>query len=240
MVADLQGAIIAAGRGERLRKAVGELPKPLVELDGETMLSRQARAMLNAGASRIVAVINSETAQLIAERKIQMPPELELIVRDTASSMESLFTVGERLSSGLFLLATVDAFISPDEFSRFTFEATGKIGASGGTRVDGALGVTKWRGDKKPLFAHVTSAGLITGLGGEQASMVTAGIYMMPTRIFELAAEARSAGLDALRQFLTMLIDRGYSLVAIEIADAIDVDEGADLDAARSAIKGGR
>ncbi|MDB5107481.1 MAG: Nucleotidyl transferase, partial [Candidatus Binatus sp.] len=57
----LLGAIIAAGRGERLRDAVADLPKPLVELGGEPMLARQARAMLGVGASPIVAVINSET-----------------------------------------------------------------------------------------------------------------------------------------------------------------------------------
>jgi choline kinase len=43
MVKKLQGAIIAAGRGERLRNSTREdVPKPLVKLDGEAMLSRSS------------------------------------------------------------------------------------------------------------------------------------------------------------------------------------------------------
>ena len=48
---------------------------------------------------------------------------------------------------------------------------------------------------------------------------------------------ARRAGLDALRRFLAMLIERGMRLGAIEIEGSIDVDEAADLDAARLAIR---
>jgi len=57
MVTKLQGAIIAAGRGERLRISThDDIPKPLVDLGGEAMLSRQARAMIDAGADSVVAV----------------------------------------------------------------------------------------------------------------------------------------------------------------------------------------
>ena len=50
MVTKLQGAIIAAGRGERLRNSTrDDIPKPLVMLGGEAMLSRQARAIARRG-----------------------------------------------------------------------------------------------------------------------------------------------------------------------------------------------
>src|SRR5208337_5009592 len=104
----LAGAILAAGKGERLRKTISGLPKPLVELDGRTLLARQARAIIDAGADPVVAVVNSETASLIRARRVALPAELELRVRDTANSMETLFTIGEKLPRGRFLLATVD------------------------------------------------------------------------------------------------------------------------------------
>ncbi len=63
--------IIAAGRGERLRGAVNDLPKPLVELGGETMLVRQARMLHRAGAETVVALVNSETAGLLAARAVR-------------------------------------------------------------------------------------------------------------------------------------------------------------------------
>src|SRR5271170_3700980 len=61
-ISGLSGAILAAGRGERLRDASGGIPKPLVELGGEALLVRQSRALAALGVSPVHAIINSETA----------------------------------------------------------------------------------------------------------------------------------------------------------------------------------
>jgi hypothetical protein len=63
---------------------------------------------------------------------------------------------------------------------------------------------------------------------------VTAGVYLLPSRVFDFAQAARAAGLGALRQFLAMLIMDGMRFGAIELEGVIDVDEEADLDAARA------
>ncbi len=57
MADGFQGAIIAAGRGERLRASSGlGVPKPLVKVAGVPLLVRQANAMLSAGAETVLAV----------------------------------------------------------------------------------------------------------------------------------------------------------------------------------------
>jgi NDP-sugar pyrophosphorylase family protein len=233
----LQGAIIAAGRGERLRASGADLPKPLVELGGDTMLARQAGALIAAGASSVITIINSETARIADEMKLAVPPHVRVVVRDTANSMETMLALGEFLEPGWFLAATVDAIVPPREMAHFVREAQRKIEARGDQHQAGALAVTRWRGDRKPLFANIDHGGLITHLGSAQNSYVTAGLYFLHTRIFELAGEARRAGLDALRRFLALLIDHQMSIHAIEIEGAIDVDELSDLDAARRAIR---
>ena len=104
MVKGLQGAIIAAGRGERLRNSTrDDIPKPLVKLGGEAMLLRQARALLEAGASSVVAVINSETARVASENEIalELPPSVRLIVRDTANSMETMLALADGARTGM-------------------------------------------------------------------------------------------------------------------------------------------
>ena len=238
MVTQLQGAIIAAGRGERLRSSThSDIPKPLVMLGGEAMLSRQARALLDAGASSIVAVINSETARIAKEISLEFPPSVRVVIRDTANSMETMLTIGEALEPGWFIASTVDAVIPQAELARFVNESRKKIEECREKNLAGVLAVTQWRGEAKPLFADVTSDGLIRQLGNRQTSIVTAGVYFLSTRIFDHAADARRAGLDALRRFLAMLIERGMRLDALEIAGSIDVDEGADLEAARAAIR---
>jgi choline kinase len=240
MVKKLQGAIIAAGRGDRLRTSTREdIPKPLVKLDGEAMLSRQARALLAAGASSVVAVINSETARVAGENEmaLEISRSVRLVVRDTANSMETMLALGEVLEPGWFIASTVDAVIPQAELARFVNESRRKIEECRDKNLAGVLAVTRWRGEARPLFADVTENGLILRLGDGQTSMVTAGIYFLSTRVFDFATDAGRAGLDALRRFLALIIERGMRLDAIEIEGSIDVDEASDLDAARLALR---
>jgi len=238
MVKGLQGAIIAAGRGERLRNSTrDDIPKPLVKLGGETMLWRQGRALIEAGASSVVAVINSETARVAKEMALATGPSLRLVVRDTANSMETMLALAEVLEPGWFIAATVDAVIPQAEVVRFVNESRRKIEDCSEKKLAGVLAVARWRGEARPLFAAVTENGLIQRLGDGQTSMVTAGLYFLSTRVFDYTADARRAGLDALRRFLALIIERGMRLDAIEIEGSIDVDEASDLDAARVAIR---
>ena len=237
MVSELQGAIIAAGRGERLRANGEDIPKPLVRIGGETLLARQARAMMRIGAREVLAIVNSETASLIARDRIEMPEHLRLMVRDTANSMESLLALGEQLPAGNFLLTTVDAIVPDLEFAKFIEQARALSRNPSRRGFDGVLGVVKWRGDNRPLFAKIAADHEIVALGDDEAAMVTAGVYLLPTSIFAFADNARRAQLTALRRFLALLIDNGLRLGAVELADVIDVDEAADLAAARVAVE---
>ena len=59
--------ILAAGRGERLRPLTDSIPKPLVEVGGQTLLGRHMERLAAAGFNR--AIINvSHLAQLITAR----------------------------------------------------------------------------------------------------------------------------------------------------------------------------
>lgn len=238
-MAGLSGAIIAAGRGERLRGASGGIPKPLVDLAGEPMITRQARTMLSMGARPVHVIVNSETARLMRERGLELPAGVDLCVRDTANSMESLLTLGERIAGGRFLLATVDSITSDDEYRHFVTRAT-DLTDPAAHLFDGALGVVKWRRDPNPLFVQVADGNLISAFGEEETPMVTAGVYLFSTRIFLYGAEARSLGLGAMRRFLALLLNKGMRLAAIEMKSVVDVDEGRDLEAARTIAKLGR
>lgn len=220
-----------------MRKNGEDIPKPLVRIGGETLLARQARAMMSAGVREVVAIVNSETAGVIARDRIVLPDNLRLMVRDTANSMESLLALGEVLAPGNFLLATVDAIIADAEFAKFIEQACALITKRELRGFDGILGVVKWRGDKKPLFVKIAADREIVALGDDEALMVTAGVYLLPTSIFAFGDGARRAQLSALRRFLGMLIDKGIRLGAVELANVIDVDEAADLAAARIAVE---
>ena len=86
--------------------------------------------------------------------------------------MESLLALGEVLAPGNFLLATVDAIIADAEFAKFIEQARALITNRELGGFDGILGVVKWRGDKKPLFAKIAADRQIVALGDDEAAAV--------------------------------------------------------------------
>ena len=234
MGSGLSGAIIAAGTGSRLRTASAGVPKPLVTLDGEPLLQRQLRMLELVGAAPINFIINSETAQLMAAAALCLPAKAAMLVRDTPNSMESLLALGEHIPTGRFLLMTVDTIIKEIDLAEFVNAALRRISSIGASAVDGVLGMVRWRGDKHPLFAQMADDGRLLRLGAESGDLVTAGIYLFSTSIFKFAAEARQLKLDAMRRYLAFLLERGIRFAGIPLTNAIDVDEGEDLRAARA------
>jgi choline kinase len=230
-----EGAIIAAGHGNRLRSEHQPLPKPLVELEGRSLLERQVESLLEVGAAGVHVVVNSETASLLEKRSARLPADVALRIRDTPNSMESLFTLGETLSAGWFLMVTVDALFAEGHLLSLV-EATEKMAET----CDGLLGITSWRGDPSALFVHLDPDNLITRLGANRSERVTAGAYFLNTRIFDFVEQARAMRLDALREFLGFLIAQGVRLKAFDMGAAIDIDEQADLAAARAMLSGER
>ncbi|MBV8774049.1 MAG: NTP transferase domain-containing protein [Deltaproteobacteria bacterium] len=235
MAEKLKGAILAAGSGERLRSSAGDLPKPLVEINGEPMLFRQIRAINEVGASPIHVIINSETRRLMREHRLESSSPVDWLVRDTENSMESLLHLGECIGSGHFLLATVDAVLPKREMARFVTYAT-KAAFNVAAELDGVIGVVRCESDSRPLYAHLGAEGMIVSLGGSEASLMTAGIYLFDTAIFAYADDAHRRGLSAMRQFLAMLVEGGERFAAFELSTAIDVDDGGSLAAARAML----
>lgn len=235
MAGRLSGAILAAGRGQRLRPASGAVPKPLIELGGQPLLLRQIDLLIKTGMSPIHVIVNSETHQMMRQRGLRLPDDVDLLVGDTANSMESLLRLGEHIAPGFFLLMTVDAVLYAADIRSFVTNAT-KIIGNPGSQLDGVLGVVKWRGDANPLFARIADDGVITAFGERQSPMVTAGVYLLSSAIFVHAAEARARGLDAMRRFLAMLLEKGARFAALELPRAIDVDDAVDLRAAHEMI----
>jgi len=232
----IEGAILAAGHGERLRARGPDLPKPLVKLGGEPLLVRQARILLEAGADSVVAVVNSETASVIDRDAIQLPGRLKLVVRDTPNSMETLFQLGNHLTGRWFLAATVDAVLACDEMRRFARQSIA-LTAAAHPIADGTLGVVRWRGDDRPLFVEVEAEGGIRTVGATRGDLVTAGVYFLPGSIFAFRDRAHDGKLSALRQFLGGLVDWGVRLHAIKLNGVIDIDVADDLEAARRMLE---
>jgi NDP-sugar pyrophosphorylase family protein len=226
--------IIAAGRGERLARGGVSTPKPLLSVGGRPLISRvvEAGAKLKVTAiACIVNELNSDVAGFL--RSNPWPVPLEIVVKTTPSSMESLFCLAPFLSDEPFVLSTVDVVCAGQAVEDFV------RGAQAIASAKGVLALTRFVDDEKPLWAAVNSSNRIIAMGdgARDSQWVTAGFYYFTPDIFAEVASARRKQLNALRQFLAHLIAEGYPIYGIPVPKTIDVDYPEDIIKAEAYLK---
>ncbi|MGZ5001557.1 MAG: nucleotidyltransferase family protein [Chthoniobacterales bacterium] len=234
----IKAGIFAAGHGQRMRQEAQTL-KPLVEIAGQTLIERVLHSLGKAGASEVVVIIN-EDSTLVRDHVAAMnwPFDLRWIVETTPTSMHSFLRVVETLAAdgddGPFLLSTVDTVAAPETYADFFARAQRETDAAV------ALALTAPRDDEKPLLvscAPNSSRIIALGQAASSSPYATAGIYAVRSMILREAAEARRDGLAALRNFLGRLLERGYTLAGIPIAESIDVDYASDIGKAEAFLE---
>lgn len=234
----LKAGVLAAGRGERLRGETNRL-KPLVKVGGQTLIEHVLQAMADAAAAEVVVIINEDSLAVREHVSARAWPfKLRWIVETTPTSMHSFLRVIETLAAGgdegPFLLSTVDTVAGPKTYARFITAARENRQASV------TLGLTAPGEDEKPLFVRMAPEdSRIVAIGDTAApsNYVTAGVYAVRASILREADAARQDGVEALRTFLGRLLDRGYDLAGIPIAESIDVDRPADIETAEAFLR---
>lgn len=106
----MKAIILAAGRGSRMKDLTDDRPKCLVELDGETLLSRQLRALRSGGATEI-AVVTGYHREMLAD---QVDREFHNSRWAETNMVSSLATAGEWLDEAPCVISYSDIFYGPD------------------------------------------------------------------------------------------------------------------------------
>ena len=233
----LRAGLLAAGRGERLRTQAAL--KPLVKVDGRTLIERVLLSMAEAGASEVIVIINEDSLAVrdhVTESK--WPFAIHWIVETDANSMHSFLRVVETLTTdgddGPFLISTVDTVAGSHAYAQFMAEARRHEEAAV------ILALTSPGHDEKPLLVRCApgdSRILAIGAAAAPSDFATAGLYAVRGSILREAEAARREGIDALRTFLGRLLDRGYRLAGIPIARSIDVDRPGDIRSAEELLR---
>jgi len=217
----LSGGIIAAGEGSRLRQAGWMVPKPMVPVAGVPLIESTIRNFIAAGVTRLSIIVNEQERECAAWVQTRFPAlELRLIVKTTASSLESFREVTRDAESGRMLVSTVDAWCRPADFARFVDAARRRpIEAT-------VLAVTPLVEDEKPLGAVLDADGRVLSLGGAAPALVTAGMYLVSERARRLEPPAR---LGRLREQLQWLLETGEPMYGEVIETVVDVDRAEDV-----------
>jgi NDP-sugar pyrophosphorylase family protein len=217
----LLGGIIAAGEGSRLRQAGWIVPKPMVPVAGVPLIESAIRNFIAVGITRLSIIVNEQERDCAAWVRTRFPElDLHLIVKTTASSLESFRKVAGGAGGGRMLVSTVDAWCRPADFSRFVDSALRR------PREATVLAVTPLVDDEKPLGAALDAEGRVTALGVESPVLVTAGVYLVSERARRLEPPPR---LGRLREHLAWLLDSGEPMYGDVIETVVDVDRAEDV-----------
>ncbi len=215
------GGIIAAGEGSRLRRAGVTTPKPMVPVAGVPLIASAIRNFVAAGIHSIRIIVN-ESEQGCADwvRWHFSEVDTDLIVKTTASSLESFLEVAAARDGGRMLVSTVDAWCAEADFVRFVEAARRRPIEST------VLAVTPLVADEKPLWVSVGDGGRITALGEPSGELVTAGMYLVPGHV---RRNVPPAGLGRLREYLGWLHRSGEVMYGDIVPTVVDVDRPEDV-----------
>lgn len=220
------GAILAAGEGSRLREDGWTMSKPLVPVDGVPLIEHVVGNFLAAGIGSLSIIFNAreeDCARFVRSRFAGA--DIRILIKTTASSLESYREIAAVLPPGPALVSTVDAWCPRPDFVEFTRRAAEV------PPEETVLAVTPFVADEKPLRVRLGPGGLVTGIGGDSGDAVTAGMYVFPERVRKLSAPA---GLGRLREYLAWLVERGETVRALTIEEVVDVDRASDIALAES------
>jgi len=106
----MRGIILAAGRGSRLNGGNGDMPKCLVTVGGETLLSRNVRILRAAGVSDVTIVVGCA-----AETVRRTMPDLTFVenaIFAETNSLYSLWLSRQQLMDG-FIVMNCDVLLHP-------------------------------------------------------------------------------------------------------------------------------
>jgi L-glutamine-phosphate cytidylyltransferase len=106
----MRGIILAAGRGSRLNGGAGDMPKCLVTVGGETLLSRNVRALRDAGVDNVTVVVGCA-----AETVRRTMPDVSFVENANfaaTNSMYSLWLSRPLLTDG-FVVMNCDVLVHP-------------------------------------------------------------------------------------------------------------------------------
>lgn len=221
-------AIISAGEGSRLSQEGVRLPKPLVQLNGVSMIDRLINIFAKNGAEQVVVIINNEVPQTkehLARLKEVSEVPLEVIVKTTPSSMHSFYELSTCLKDDKFCLTTVDTIFREEEFSAFieAFKASDK---------DGMMAVTDYIDDEKPLYISTDEALNITGFHDDatpECRYISGGIYCLTPKAIDTLQGCMDKGMSRMRNFQRQLVADGLKLAAYPFSKILDVDHAGDI-----------
>jgi len=224
----MHGLILAGGEGSRLSAEGVSVPKALVRVGGEPLVTRLLGTLADLGCDTLTCMVRADSVavfRLLEGCRFGRP----LAVRPcrTASSVHTLADGLETIPAGAVFCTMVDT-VMPAADWRAVYAATER-GLAGG--ADAVLAVTPFVDDESPLYVGISAAGFVRTLSDDPLDppRVTGGVYGFSAAARRAAAEAVGQGIERMRGFLKWLVARGSPVGTVAVPRIIDIDHESDL-----------
>lgn len=239
-------AIISAGEGSRLSQEGIQVPKPLVQINGEPMIDRLIRIFTDCGAEEVVVIVNNLTS-IVQDHLNQLETKvpMKVVVKTTPSSMHSFYELSPYLGEGKFCLTTVDTVFREEEFKNYIKEFKR-------SNADGLMAVTDYIDDEKPLYVSTNNNMDITGFHDTvkdfhlseaflqlhaECRYVSGGVYCLDGKSIQTLKRCVEQGMSRMRNFQRQLVAEGLRLKARPFSKILDVDHASDIVKAEEFLK---
>ncbi len=202
--------------------------KALVRVAGRPQVLRLVDALARLRCTSITCALRADLVPEVNALAIEEPgPSFARVPCRTPSSLHTLAAGLASLPEGE-TLATMADTVMPDADWAAVGAGTRAAFARG---ADAVLAVTPHVGETGGLYVELDARGRVLALHDTPVApvRVTGGVYGLGPAARLLAHEAVDAGLDRMRGYLRLLIDRGLRVDAVEVTRIVDLDRRSDL-----------
>lgn len=226
----MDGMILAAGLGTRLRPLTDRIPKAMVEVDGVPMLERVALRLVDAGVDRLIVNVHHH-GELI-ERFIEDRDGFGVDVRISREEPAALETGGGLKAAAShfrgdapFFLHNVDIITAIPLADMY--RAHGRAGGLATLAVSDRSSSRLLRFDERGLQARVDRRSAVEEQArpavGASREWAFAGVHVISPRIFELMSE--TGAFSILKPYLRLAGD-GHEIHPFDIGGALWMEIG--------------
>jgi len=230
----LNFSIISAGEGSRLASEGISTPKPLITINGITLIDRLIDIFIRNDASSVSVIVNSENHRTIAHlRAKRLDVPFNLYIKSTPGSMYSLYELKPFLHDAPFCLTTVDTVFRESEFIAFLKAFRNNH------HIDGLMAVTDFVDDEKPLFLDVDGDLRILDFCDERpptGKYVSGGMYCLRPAVWPVLDITMQNGMTRMRDFQRQLVRQGLRLKAFSFSKIVDIDHAEDIAVAEELV----
>ena len=223
---NIQGGIIAAGKGTRLWADGYRVSKPMVPVAGRPLIELALDRFRAVGIRRLTIVINDtsdDCRQWLRDHAGDF--DVDLIARTTPSSYASFKIVVDSLVRTPAVITTIDTILPVVDFCTFVKSATDIA------KNAIAVGLTNYVDDESPLWATLDAAdGRVRLLGGTRGTHVTAGLYWLSAQ----PPPEPTISFARLRDYLGWLVAEHQPVYGIVLPRVFDIDRARDIAAAEA------